>query len=139
VLRFVPALARLVSLNWFDEVVELLYAALAFYGAAAVWMARGHFSVGDWISKRIPSEHGRRAYRLLLELGCLGFAVVFFLYSLQLTVQCQETTPVFGISKKVHYSCMPVSAAIMAVYSLKNAVLELAGLVTGRAREGGPG
>ncbi len=57
------------------------------------------------------------------------------MYSLQLTVQCQETTPVLGISKKVHYSCMPVSAAIMAVYSLKNAVLELAGVGTGRARE----
>jgi TRAP-type C4-dicarboxylate transport system permease small subunit len=132
VVRFFPAVGLpAVSLHWFDEIVELLYAALAFYGAAAVWMARGHFSVGDWISRRIPAERGRRAYRLLLELACLAFAVVFLVYSLQLTLQCQETTPVFGISRKVHYSCMPVSAAIMAVYSLKNALVELAGLVKG--------
>jgi TRAP-type C4-dicarboxylate transport system permease small subunit len=131
VLRFLPAVARVVSLNWFDEIVELLYAALVFYGAAAVWMNHGHFSVGDWISKRIPSERGRRVYRLLLEMGCLAFAAIFFAYSLELTMKAQELTPVFGISKKVHYSCMPVSAAIMIVYSAKNALVELAGAVRG--------
>jgi len=115
-----------VSLHWFDEIVELLYAALIFYGAAAVWMNHGHFSVGDWISRRVPSERGRRVYRFLLEAACLAFAAVFLAYSLQLTLRAQELTPVFGISRKVHYSCMPVSAAIMVVYSARNAALELA-------------
>ena len=43
--RFVP----IMSMHWFDEILELLYGALIFYGAAAVWVVHGHFSVGDWI------------------------------------------------------------------------------------------
>ena len=35
--RFVPV----VSLHWFDEIVEMLYAYLVFYGAAALWITRG--------------------------------------------------------------------------------------------------
>ena len=47
--RFFPV----VSLHWFDEIIELLYAYLVFYGAAALWITREHFSVGDWISGRL--------------------------------------------------------------------------------------
>ena len=35
--RFVPV----VSLHWFDEIIELLYAYLVFYGAAALWIQQG--------------------------------------------------------------------------------------------------
>jgi TRAP-type C4-dicarboxylate transport system permease small subunit len=135
-IRFFPDVGLpAVSLHWFDEIVELLYAALIFYGSAAVWMNKGHFSVGDWISRRIPSERGRRLYRLLLEIGCLAFAAVFFRYSLQLTMRAEELTPVFGISKKVHYSCMPISAAVMVIYSVKNALVEFVGTVTGSPKQ----
>ena len=47
--RFFPV----VSLHWFDEIIELLYAYLVFYGAAALWITREHLSVGDWISGRL--------------------------------------------------------------------------------------
>jgi TRAP-type transport system small permease protein len=129
--RFVPV----ISLHWFDEIVELLYAALVFYGAAAVWINKGHFTVGDWISGRIRSRSGRHLYRLLLEAACLAFALVFLKYSLQLTAGALELTPVFGISRKVHYSCMPVSAVLMAVYSLKNVLVELARALEKEHRE----
>ena len=62
--RFVP----IMSMHWFDEILELLYGALIFYGAAAVWVTHSHFSVGDWISKYIKSVRGRFAYRLIVEL-----------------------------------------------------------------------
>ena len=45
--RFVPVM----SLHWFDEIVELLFAYLVFYGSAALWINREHFSVGDWIGR----------------------------------------------------------------------------------------
>jgi hypothetical protein len=62
--RFFP----MVSLHWFDEIIELLYAYLVFYGAAALWITREHFSVGDWISGRlIRHPKAIRVYRLVLE------------------------------------------------------------------------
>jgi TRAP-type C4-dicarboxylate transport system permease small subunit len=123
--RFFPV----VSLHWFDEIIELLYAYLVFYGAAALWITREHFSVGDWISGRlIRNPKAIRVYRLALECLVLVFALIFFYYSRRLTDMAMDVTNVFAIPKKILYSCMPISGLIMTVYSLRNIALEIAGL-----------
>lgn len=119
VLRYLP----ITSLHWMDEIVELCFAGLVFYGAAAVWMTKGHFSIGDWISKLVKNETAKRWYRLLLEVICFIFAAVLFYYSLKITVRTQEVTSVFEIPKKVLYLCMPISSLIMIVYSLVNFIV----------------
>jgi TRAP-type C4-dicarboxylate transport system permease small subunit len=106
------------SLHWTDEIVEMCFAGLVFYGAAGVWMAKGNFSVGDWIGKFAKNERAKNAYRLLLELIVLGFACILLYYSLNLTLRAREASSVFQIPKKVFYSCMPISALIMCAYSL---------------------
>ena len=106
------------SLHWTDEIVEMCFAGLVFYGAAGVWMSKGHFSVGDWISKLSKSERAKNGYRLAVELIVLGFACILFYYSLNLTLRAREASSVFQIPKRVFYSCMPISAAIMCAYSL---------------------
>mgnify|MGYP001765239244 FL=1 len=131
VVRFFPVM----SMHWFDEILEMLYGALIFYGAAAVWVAHGHFSVGDWLSKRLPGKRTRLVYRFLVETCSLVFIAVFFRYSLDLTLQTSEHTTAFAIPKAWLYACMPISGAIMLVYSLKNMVLELRAIVVG---EGSP-
>ncbi len=127
VVRFFPVM----SMHWFDEILEMLYGALIFYGAAAVWVAHGHFSVGDWLSKHLPGMRTRLVYRFLVEACSLVFIAVFFKYSLDLTLQTSEQTTAFAISKAWLYACMPISGAIMVVYSLKNMVLELRAIVVG--------
>ena len=122
VVRFVPVM----SMHWFDEIVELLYGALIFYGAAAVWVTHSHFSVGDWLSKYLKTVRARFAYRLVVELISLVFMVIFFKYALELTLSTDEQTTAFSMSKKWLYACMPITGAIMMVYSVKNMVLELA-------------
>src|SRR5512139_890132 len=61
--RFFPV----ASLHWFDEIIELLYAYLVFYGAAALWISREHFGVGDWIERRIKDVRMRYAYTMIIE------------------------------------------------------------------------
>jgi TRAP-type C4-dicarboxylate transport system permease small subunit len=123
--RFVPV----VSLHWFDEIIELLYAYLVFYGAAALWISHEHFGVGDWIEKRIRDQRKRYVYRLIIELLVLCFAVIFFYYSLRLTILARDVTNVFAIPKRVLYSCLPVSGAIMIIYSIRNIAVELIGIL----------
>jgi TRAP-type C4-dicarboxylate transport system permease small subunit len=130
IVRFFPV----VSLHWFDEIIELLYAYLIFYGAAALWILRGHISVGDWIEKTIGNPRLRHLYRMFLELMVLGFAAVFFYYSLRLTILALDVTNVFAIPKRILYSCMPVAGAIMVIYSLRNIAVEIIGI--GKTREG---
>ncbi len=110
------------SLHWLDEIVELCFGALVFYGAAGAWAGKAHFSVGDWIGNRLKSERGKVANRLLIELACLAFFAAFFAFSLQITLRTMEVTSVFQIPRKVVYSCMPVSSAIMGLYSLARSV-----------------
>ena len=120
-IRFVP----LMSMHWFDEVLELLYGALIFYGAAAVWVTHSHFSVGDWLSKHLKTVRARFIYRLIVELMSLIFIAIFFKYALDLTLHTEEQTTAFALSKKWLYACMPITGGIMVLYSLKNMYLEL--------------
>lgn len=123
--RFVP----ISSFHWLDEIVELCFAAMVFYGAAAVWATGGHFSVGDWMSPRLPGPRSRAAYRLFKECAGLAFILVVLYYSAQLALRAGESTAVFRIPKIVLYSSMPISALIMAAYSIARcgrAIAELA-------------
>lgn len=96
-------------------------------------MAKGNFSVGDWISKLVKNERAKHVYRLVLELIVLGFALIFFVYSLNLTLRAREVTSVFQISKKILYSCMPISSVIMMAYSLVFVVRGAIGVVNPKA------
>jgi TRAP-type C4-dicarboxylate transport system permease small subunit len=81
--------------------------------------------VGDWIGPRlIRNERGRHVYRLVLEFLVLVFVCVFAWYSLRLTSLAMDVTNVFAIPKKVLYSCLPASGAVMVVYSIRNIVVE---------------
>jgi len=133
--RFFPV----ASLHWFDEVIELFYAYLVFYGAAALWISRGHISVGDWIGGRlIKSVTGRHIYRMILESVVLVFTLIFFYYSLRLTVLALDVTNVFAIPKSVLYSCMPVAGAIMILYSIRDIAVEMIPLINRKANTGTP-
>jgi TRAP-type C4-dicarboxylate transport system permease small subunit len=123
--RFFPV----VSLHWFDEIIELLYAYLVFYGAAALWISHEHFGVGDWIETRIRNVRMRCVYKMIIELLVLCFVVIFFYYSLRLTILARDVTNVFAIPKRVLYSCLPASGAIMMIYSLRNIIVEMIGIV----------
>ena len=125
VVRFFPFM----SMHWFDEILELLYGALVFYGAAAVWVTHSHFSVGDWLSKYLKSVRARFIYRLLVEVMSLVFIAIFFWYALELLMQTEERTTAFAMSKKWLYACMPITGGIMVLYTLKNMYLELAAIV----------
>ncbi len=123
--RFAPV----TSMHWFDEIVELCFAALVFYGAAALWGLKGHFCVGDWISRRLPNDRLRALYQMLVTVLSAAFLAVFFWFSLSLCLRTTELSTVFQIPKWVMYSCMPISSAIMLAYSLVDVVLDVGRLL----------
>ena len=113
--RYVP----IMSLHWLDEIVELSFAWMVFFGSAAVWILKGHFSAGDWIGTLLKNPRARAAYRLVVDLIAFAFIAIFFRYSLQLVNRAMEVTAVFEFPKKIIYACMPISSAVMGLYSLK--------------------
>ncbi|MBP6333742.1 MAG: TRAP transporter small permease [Aminivibrio sp.] len=123
------------SMHWFDEIVEMCFAAMIFYGSASLWAVKGHFCVGDWISPRIRNFRTGSAYRLLTALLGTAFMAVFFRYSLRLTLHSTELTTVFQIPKSLLYSCMPVSSFIMLIYSLADCLREGKALLRGKSAD----
>ena len=75
--RFFP----IASLHWFDEIIELLYAYLVFYGSAALWISHEHFGVGDWIEKRISNVRMQTCIQddhpIACSLFCLDLLLLF--------------------------------------------------------------
>lgn len=127
-IRFFP----IVSLHWFDEIIELLVAYMVFYGSAALWITKEHFKIGDWIEKRMHNLRLKHSYKLLLEVLALVFAVIFFYYSLRLNSMATDVTNAFGIPKRVLYSCLPISGAIMIVSSIRHILIELLCIIESR-------
>jgi TRAP-type C4-dicarboxylate transport system permease small subunit len=66
---------------------------------------------------------------VIVETLVLLFVVIFFYYSLQLTERALDVTNVFAIPKKILYSCMPIAGAVMIVYSIRNIMVEMIGVI----------
>jgi len=117
--RYVPVAA----FYWFDEVVEWTFAWMVFFGAAALWARDEHFKL-DWINKKIKGTPTGHLVAAGLELVSLFFLVVFFYEALRLTVLARDWTPVFNVSRRYVYVCMPISGLIMVGYSIRNVLRE---------------
>jgi TRAP-type C4-dicarboxylate transport system permease small subunit len=124
----IRATMPMTSFHWLDEIVELCFSALIFYGAAALWAEKGHFAVGDWISKHLPGKVSRVIYKTLIAAINLAFLAVFFHFALRLTLQATELSTVFQIPKKVMYSSMVISSLVMAIYALAELIACMGGL-----------
>ena len=122
--RLVP----ITSFHWLDEIIELCFAAMTFYGAAAVWIIKGHYSVGNWLENRIPSPAGKAFLRILIDSISCVFFIILFRYSLNLMLRTKEVTAVFQIPRSVLYACMPISSAVTVFYTVAFIANEIIGI-----------
>ncbi|GAK60604.1 C4-dicarboxylate transport system permease small protein [Candidatus Vecturithrix granuli] len=118
--RYVPIMA----FYWFDEVVEWAFAWMVFFGAAALWARDEHFKL-DWFPVKVQKYRGGRLVVIGLELVSLAFLLIFAYQALWLTILAKDWTPVFNLSKRFLYVCMPVSGFIMVGYSIRNVIREI--------------
>ncbi|NLG84668.1 MAG: TRAP transporter substrate-binding protein DctP [Firmicutes bacterium] len=122
--RLVPVF----SMGWFDEIVEMTFAWMIFIGAAELWRLDEHFQV-DVLLKPLRRRRTGCIWKLAIDLFCLVFAVIFFLYSYRLTLMATDTTPIFKWSKRLLYGCMPFAGALMGLYTVRNILRDLKELV----------
>lgn len=121
-LIFVNVVARTFSFAgfaWFDEVVQGLFAWMVFIGAAALWRDAGHFRV-DWLSQKLGAGIAGSALTVFLALLSLGFLVAMTVYGADLTSRSRALTPILGLHTGLFYVVIPISGALMTVYSLRD-------------------
>lgn len=121
--RFVPIL----SMGWYDEIVELLFAWLVFIGAAALWREKSHFRV-DWIYAKLENRFAGTFVCILIDLLSLFFLFVMTHQGLRLTLLANATTPILNLPKRITYVDIPIAGAIMMVYCIRDIVRHILSL-----------
>jgi TRAP-type transport system small permease protein len=108
-----------VSLEWSDEVIELLFAWMVFLGTAIVWGRREHIVV-DLIPQMLA---GTRAAWVLEVVGCalaLVFLGVFTWQGVTFTLQAQgNTSPILMLPRPLWYVSMPIAGMMMTWHTLR--------------------
>jgi TRAP-type C4-dicarboxylate transport system permease small subunit len=108
-----------VSLEWSDEVIELLFAWMVFIGTAIVWVRREHIVV-DLIPQMLA---GTRAAWWLEAVGAalaLVFLGVFTWKGVTFTLQAQgNTSPILMLPRPLWYVSMPIAGVMMTWHTLR--------------------
>ncbi len=121
--RFVP----IMSMGWYDEIVEMLFAWLVFIGAAALWRDKSHFRV-DWIYSKLENRLGGTLVCILIDLLSLFFLFVMTHQGLRLTLLANATTPILNLPKRITYVDIPIAGAIMMLYCIRDIVRHIRSL-----------
>ena len=110
-----------VSLHWFGEIVELLFAWLVFLGAAVLYSRKEHFMI-DWLHKKTEKTPFGTPYRIIINIICLIFSTTLFVEGYRLTLMAHDWTSVLHMPRRWFYLSMPVGGLFMVYAGL----LELA-------------
>jgi len=123
VFRFFP----IMSMGWYDEIVELLFAWLVFIGAAALWRDKSHFRV-DWIYSKLEKRFGGTFVCILIDLLSLFFLFVMTHQGLRLTLLANATTPILNLPKRITYVDIPIAGVLMILYCIRDIVRHIISL-----------
>jgi TRAP-type C4-dicarboxylate transport system permease small subunit len=111
-LRLVP----LFTIQGYDEIVELLFIWLVMLTSLALWREGALYRV-TMIEDMMPALV-RRVLEIAINLAMLAFAVVMAVYGWDFMAMAGETTPFLRLDKSWWYAAIPVTASIMALYSI---------------------
>ncbi|ERP96427.1 hypothetical protein Q669_29075 [Labrenzia sp. C1B10] len=119
---------QLAAFSWLDEVIQGLFAWMVFTGTAALWREKDHFQV-DWLPSSLPALSSR-ILRLATTALSICFLAVMTIYGADLTLSAKALTPILGLPSALFYLSIPLSGAVMLVYSLADFMQLLSGTKT---------
>lgn len=109
------------SLDWNDEIIELMTVWLIFCGSAEVWRLNQHFAV-DIVPLMIEPTRLAKPFKAFLSFGCLVFIAIFAYRSFDLFDRAIDVSPYFSWPRKLWYGAMPFNGALMVLFSLRQFV-----------------
>lgn len=104
------------SLGWYDEIIQLSFAWMVFFGAAELWRENQHFRI-DWLFYTLPRAK-RRLHTFLVALVNILFLSFLLFEGTFLAQKSSASTPILGLPVALLYCCVPISAAIMLIYAI---------------------
>lgn len=114
---------------WFDEIVKGLFAWMVFIGAAALWREGQHFRV-DWLQVVLGEHSAGQILTIFISLLSLSFLATMTLYGYDLMSRSAALTPILDLPTSLFYAAIPISAAIMTLYELRELCIAIASFST---------
>jgi TRAP-type C4-dicarboxylate transport system permease small subunit len=106
------------SLDWSDEILELMLVWLIFCGTAEVWRIRQHFHV-EIVPLMLKARRYEHGYRIAIMFACFLFIAIFTNQSFDLCMRAGDLSPYFSWPRRLWYASMPFAGALMALFSLR--------------------
>lgn len=114
-----------VSIAGYDEIIELAVAWMVFLGAVALWRDGTLYRVMI-IATSAPAPI-RRIVEALIHLIMLVVALVMTIKGYEFARDSGETTPFLRLDKVYWYASVPVTGALMTIYSIVGLIRLLSG------------
>lgn len=113
--RFVP----IASMGWADEIIELGFAWMVFFGSTVLWRERSHFSV-DLIPGRLAGSRAGCILEIFLGLLCLLFFVILSYEGWVLALSVEDRSPILNLPKIFWYVIVPIAGTMMLGYTVRD-------------------
>lgn len=113
--RFVP----IASMGWADEIIELGFAWMVFFGSTVLWRERSHFSV-DLIPGRLAGSKAGCMLEIFLGFLCLLFFVILSYEGWVLALSVEDRSPILNFPKIFWYVIVPIAGTMMLGYTVRD-------------------
>ena len=100
---------------WTDETIELLFGWMVFLGAAVLWRQREHFRV-QWIEGKLPVRYVG-PLNIVVDAVVLVFLIIMVWQGADLVSRANSVSSILRLPRALWLSAIPVSGAIMLVYT----------------------
>ncbi len=123
---FIQVIARYLfnhSFEWSEELARFLFVWVVFLGSALIMGESGHLAV-----QFLPTKFKGTGFGLFLEIFTNVCSYVFILLLLtqgakMTSIMTFQTAPGLGISMSWVYAVIPLSAALMLLYLIKDSLM----------------
>lgn len=109
------------SISWSGEAARYLFVYVVFIGAAALARDREYICM-DLLKTKVPDSISYY-YNLIMDIILILFAVVLIYSGYELAIEnSMQVSAAMGLPKNWVYMVMPVSGALIIIYSVRNVV-----------------
>ena len=109
------------SMAWSEEIVELTMAWMILTMATLLFRSGEHFRV-DILEKKLGCTLAGKALALLITLISLVFIGALLYYGIRFMLPQTQFSPILKINHRFYYASVPVNAALMLLYLLRDLV-----------------
>ncbi len=113
------------SMAWSEEVVELTMAWMILTTGTLLFRSGEHFRV-ELLEKKLHGKPVMKFVNLFITLVSLLFIGLLLVYGIKFMLPQTQFSPILKINHRIYYASIPVNAALILLYLIRDLVRDIA-------------